>query len=87
MNAIIYAHVQKKGENKPLFFNIRTDQDFLLRAETKEEKEEWTRILKENVTADDKMRSVSQVQSGKGSFIGKTLAQRKAEAEAKENQI
>jgi len=46
-NATCYAHVEKKGSVKPLFFNIRTEtRDFLIRAESPEEKVEWVKLIK-----------------------------------------
>lgn len=46
-NATCYAHVEKKGVTKPLFFNIRTEtRDFLIRAESQEEKNAWVKLIK-----------------------------------------
>jgi len=46
-NATCYAHVEKKGVVKPLFFNIRTEtRDFLIRAEIPEDKSEWVKLIK-----------------------------------------
>jgi len=74
VNATCYAHVEKKNEVKPLFFNIRTEtRDFLLKAHSKEDKDSWvaaikTQCIKGNLTPD--MRR--QLMRKGSSFIGKT---------------
>jgi len=80
-NTVIFAHVEKKGKTKPLLFNIRTiERDYLLRASTTEEKDDWAKILKANIKTTDKKPGFSK----SGSFLGKTTEERKEEQKKKE---
>ena len=74
--AVVYAHVEKKGQYKPLLFNIRTNQDYLLRSFDKDDKDEWTKILKANLINPGKF--VSSAGLGTG-FLGKTVEERDSE--------
>lgn len=49
-NAKVFAHAEKNGVAKPRCFNVRsTNKNFLLRASSKEEKDDWCTALKENI--------------------------------------
>lgn len=81
INATCYAHVEKKGAVKPLFFNIRTEtNDFLIRASSAEEKAEWVKVIKQycvpGVLTPDARKQLSKRTS---SFIGRTVEQDKTQ--------
>lgn len=73
-NATCYAHVEKKGVVKPLFFNIRTEtRDFLIRAETPEEKGDWVKAIKSQcVKGTLSPEAKKHLQRKASSFIGRT---------------
>jgi hypothetical protein len=72
-NAICYAHVQKKNEVKPCFFNIRTEnRDFLVKAESKEDKERWVKAVKSQITKGVLTEEEKKQIHKKGQFIGRT---------------
>jgi len=53
VNAILYAHVEKKGTEMPTYFNIRVGtRDFLIRAKDATDKAEWVKTIKANITKD-----------------------------------
>ncbi len=77
-NATVFAKVEKKGKEKPLFFNVRTpDRDYLLRAASAAEKDDWVRLLKANIKGNGK--TIAK----QGSFLGKTQEERDQEAKEK----
>lgn len=52
-NVTLYAHVEKKGEEMAQYFNIRTPtRDYLIRAADIDEKLEWIRAIKDQITKD-----------------------------------
>jgi len=61
-----------------LFFNVRTNRDYLLRAVTKEDKEEWTKVLKANCV------NTGAPKKGPFKSFGKTAEEREAEKMQKE---
>eukprot|EP01116_Phalansterium_solitarium_P000393 TRINITY_DN10263_c0_g1_i1.p1 TRINITY_DN10263_c0_g1~~TRINITY_DN10263_c0_g1_i1.p1 ORF type:complete len:239 (-),score=16.68 TRINITY_DN10263_c0_g1_i1:383-1060(-) len=74
INATCYAHVEKKGQVKPLFFNIRTEtRDFLLKALSKEDKAQWVAAIKAQCIKGNLTPEMRKQLMRKGSsFIGKT---------------
>jgi len=53
LNATLYAHVEKKTKEMDNYFNIRVaNRDFLLRAATVDEKNEWVQAIKSNIVID-----------------------------------
>jgi len=89
MNATCYAHVEKKGVVKVLFFNIRTEtRDFLLKALSKEDKDQWVTAVKGQCVKGNLSPEMKKHLSRKGSsFIGKTteeLAPSASPAKSKE---
>lgn len=50
--ARILTHAVKNGEEKPLIFAIRNpDRDFIMRADSIDEKEAWIKAFKDTMTA------------------------------------
>jgi len=76
-NATCFAHVEKKGTVKELFFNIRTEfRDLLLRASNKEEKDKWVSAIKGacvkgELTVQEKAALQRNLSRRSSSFIGK----------------
>jgi len=79
VNATCYAHVEKKGTVKPLFFNIRTEtRDFLMRAETNEEKGEWVKLIKTQcIKGEVSAEAKKHLAKKASSFIGRTTEEPK----------
>jgi hypothetical protein len=73
-NATCFAHVEKKGTTKPLFFNIRTEtRDFLIRAESAEDKAEWVKLIKtQGVKGELSAEGRKHLAKKASTFIGRT---------------
>jgi len=75
VNAVLYAHVEKKGTEMPNYFNIRVgSRDFLIRAKDAAEKAEWVKAIKSSIVKDEEATS-SPGKNGKqvkksNSFLG-----------------
>jgi len=74
INVVLYSHVERKGHDMPLYFNIRTDgRDFLFRAENAEDKAKWLDCIRKNIVKDQTMASPNMGRSGifkTSSFLG-----------------
>jgi len=74
INVVLYSHVEKKGHDMPLYFNIRTDgRDFLFRCESAEDKADWLQCIRRNIVKDQTMASPNIGRSGlfkTHSFLG-----------------
>jgi hypothetical protein len=80
VNTIIYSQVEKKGELLSNFFNIRTTQgDMLLKAENKEDKEEWVKAIRSNVAKDASVEHATHITPSTGTFIGVVIEPKKEE--------
>lgn len=54
VNATMYAHVEKRGQEMSNYFNIRVaNRDYLIRAKDADEKADWVKAIKENIVKDD----------------------------------
>jgi len=70
-NASVYSHVEKKGREMPGYFNLRVGQrDFLLRAPNGEEKVEWVKAIKANITMDEEKSESTRKLQKTPSFLG-----------------
>jgi len=71
MNATLYAHVEKKGKEMDNYFNIRVaNRDFLLRALSMEEKNDWVTAIKTNIVIDTKTPEPDRKLNKTSSFLG-----------------
>jgi len=54
LNAVLYAHVEKKGAEMPNYFNVRVgNRDFLIRAADADDKASWVKAIKAHIVKDD----------------------------------
>jgi len=71
--ASVYSHVEKKAKEMGNYFNIRVgNRDFLLRADSIEEKAEWVKTIKANVVAvedEEKKKNPKELQK-QNSYLG-----------------
>jgi len=71
INATLYAHVEKKGKEMDTYFNIRVaNRDFLLRAATGDEKNEWVQAIKSNIVIDTNGQEDKKGMTKSSSFLG-----------------
>jgi len=69
--ASVYSHVEKKGKEMNNYFNIRIgNRDFLLRADTPEEKAEWVKVIKANVTVAEEEKKNPKELTKQNSYLG-----------------
>jgi len=71
VNALVYSHVEKKSQDMEKYFNIRIGtRDFLLRADTAEDKAEWVKVIKANVTVGELDEQKKKELTKSNSYLG-----------------